>query len=48
LVRRLAGSACAARFYEKHGWRRLAQLNHEAYTPEGVFPLKVWRYEKRL
>jgi ribosomal protein S18 acetylase RimI-like enzyme len=38
----------AARFYEKHGWRRVGEMISQLDTPEGIFPLKVWRYEKRL
>lgn len=42
------GNDRATRFYEKHGWRRAGALDYEAYTSEGVFALKVWRYEKVL
>lgn len=51
---RLAWLACAigneraARFYEKHGWRRVGVVVSELDTPEGIFPLRVWRYEKDL
>lgn len=42
------GNERAARFYEKRGWRRAATIVDPLDTPEGVFPLEVWRYEKRL
>jgi GNAT superfamily N-acetyltransferase len=42
------GNHRAARFYEKHGWRRTGHVISELPTPEGVFPLEVWRYEKPL
>lgn len=42
------GNDRAARFYEKHGWRRVGTVIHEAETPDGPFPLEAWRYEKRL
>ena len=42
------GNERAARFYEKHGWRRAGIVVSELETPEGVFPLEVWRYEKQL
>ena len=51
---RVAWIACAidndraARFYEKHGWRRIGTEAHQADTPEGPFQLDVWRYEKPL
>lgn len=38
----------AARFYEKCGWRLAGNMISNLETPEGVFPLEVWRYEKRL
>lgn len=38
----------AARFYEKHGWRRITTVAHRLETPEGPFTLDVWRYEKPL
>ena len=40
------GNDRAARFYEKHGWRRIATMVSHLDTPDGVFPLEVWRYEK--
>ena len=42
------GNDRAARFYEKRGWRRVGKMINELETPEGIFPLEVWRYEKRL
>lgn len=42
------GNHRAARFYEKHGWRRAATVISQLETPDGIFPLDVWRYEKRL
>jgi len=51
---RIAWLACAigndraARFYEKHGWRRVGIVTNSPETPEGPFPMQVWRYEKAL
>jgi GNAT superfamily N-acetyltransferase len=42
------GNARAARFYEKHGWRRAGTVVSQLDTPDGRFPLEVWRYEKNL
>jgi GNAT superfamily N-acetyltransferase len=42
------GNDRAARFYEKCGWRRIGTMINPLDTPEGVLPLEVWRYEKRL
>lgn len=42
------GNDRAARFYEKHGWRRSATVVTPLETSDGPFPLEVWRYEKRL
>jgi ribosomal protein S18 acetylase RimI-like enzyme len=42
------GNERAARFYEKQGWRRVATMTNRLETPEGLFELEVWRYEKRL
>jgi GNAT superfamily N-acetyltransferase len=42
------GNHRAARFYEKHGWVRAGTMTSDLPTPEGVFSLEVWRYEKRL
>jgi ribosomal protein S18 acetylase RimI-like enzyme len=41
------GNERAARFYEKHAWRRAGTVMHEPDDSGGnVF--EVWRYEKRL
>jgi GNAT superfamily N-acetyltransferase len=42
------GNERAGRFYEKNGWRRAGNMINELETPEGLFPLEVWRYEKDL
>ena len=42
------GNDRAARFYEKHGWRRVGQIMSQVWAPEGEFVLEVWRYEKTL
>ena len=42
------GNTRAATFYEKHGWRRVGTMISQLPTPDGVFPLEVWRYEKDL
>jgi ribosomal protein S18 acetylase RimI-like enzyme len=42
------GNERAARFYEKHGWRRVGTVVSLLNTPDGIFPLDVWRYEKRV
>jgi GNAT superfamily N-acetyltransferase len=42
------GNDRAARFYEKCGWCRVGTMINHAETSQGVFPLEVWRYEKRL
>jgi len=42
------GNERAARFYEKWGWNRVRNVVSRLATPEGFFPLEVWRYEKRL
>jgi aclacinomycin oxidase len=42
------GNERAARFYEKCGWRRTATMINPLDTPDGLLPLEVWRYEKRL
>jgi ribosomal protein S18 acetylase RimI-like enzyme len=42
------GNERAARFYEKHGWRRVGTMVSRLTTPDGEFPLEVWRYEKAL
>lgn len=42
------GNTRAARFYEKSGWTLAREAVVPTETPAGPFPLKVWRYEKRL
>jgi GNAT superfamily N-acetyltransferase len=42
------GNDRAARFYEKSGWARNGTFVSKLETQEGVFPLEVWRYEKKL
>lgn len=42
------GNDRAARFYEKNGWRRIGNMVSRLETPNGEFPLEVWRYEKPL
>jgi ribosomal protein S18 acetylase RimI-like enzyme len=42
------GNERAARFYEKHGWINGGSIVSQLDTPNGIFPLVVWRYEKRL
>ncbi|CAN5133573.1 hypothetical protein BH10PSE3_BH10PSE3_21600 [soil metagenome] len=42
------GNARAARFYEKSGWTLARVETVPTQTSEGLFPLEVWRYEKRL
>lgn len=42
------GNERAARFYEKCGWRRVGTMINPLDTPDGVLPLEVWRYERRL
>jgi GNAT superfamily N-acetyltransferase len=42
------GNLRAARFYEKSGWVRVGTVTSRLATPEGIFPLNVWRYEKQL
>lgn len=39
------GNDRAAHFYTKAGWRRVGEMTSRLETPEGVFPLNVWRYE---
>jgi GNAT superfamily N-acetyltransferase len=40
------GNDRAARFYEKCGWCRAGTMISQLDTPNGTFPLEVWRYEK--
>ena len=42
------GNDNAARFYERRGWYRARIVVSVLDTPEGPFPLEVWRYEKKL
>lgn len=42
------GNERAAKFYEKNGWRRAGNMISQLPTPDGFFPLEVWRYEKRM
>jgi GNAT superfamily N-acetyltransferase len=42
------GNERAARFYERCGWRRTGTMLNNLETPNGEFPLEVWRYEKHL
>jgi len=42
------GNERAAKFYEKNGWRRVGNMISQLPTPDGLFPLEVWRYEKNL
>lgn len=42
------GNERAAKFYEKNGWLRAGFMTNKLPTPDGVFALEVWRYEKRL
>lgn len=42
------GNARAAKFYEKQGWCRVGRIMNRLTTPDGVFPLEAWRYEKTL
>jgi catechol 2,3-dioxygenase-like lactoylglutathione lyase family enzyme len=42
------GNDRAARFYEKSGWHRAGVVTSRLDTPDGVFALDVWRYEKNL
>ena len=42
------GNDRAARFYEKHGWRRTGVFVHHPETPDGKLTMEAWRYEKRL
>lgn len=39
------GNERAARFYDKSGWRREGVMTSRLPTPDGIFPLDVWRYE---
>lgn len=36
----------AARFYEKRGWVNARTQTNRLEVPEGVFEIRVWRFEK--
>jgi GNAT superfamily N-acetyltransferase len=42
------GNERAARFYEKHGWHRVATVAIQVEIRAGTLPLEVWRFEKPL
>ena len=42
------GNERAARFYAKHGWRRVGTMSNPLETPDGLVRLAVWRYEKQV
>jgi len=42
------GNERAAKFYERCGWNRVGTMINHLETPNGEFPLEVWRYEKSL
>jgi hypothetical protein len=42
------GNERAAKFYQKSGWHRTGIMTSKLPTPDGIFPLDVWRYEKDL
>lgn len=42
------GNDRAARFYEKHGWRRSGVIVQETSIEGGTFPIDVWRFERDL
>jgi GNAT superfamily N-acetyltransferase len=42
------GNDRAARFYEKHGWRRVGNMTSHLKTINGEMTLETWRYEKDL
>lgn len=42
------GNDRAARFYEKHGWVRGANVTVQLEIPGAIIPLAVWRYERQL
>lgn len=42
------GNERAAKFYEKNGWHRVGNMISQLPTPDGLFPLEVWHYEKDL
>lgn len=42
------GNERAARFYARQGWARMGNMINRLDTPDGVFDLEVWRYEKNV
>jgi GNAT superfamily N-acetyltransferase len=42
------GNDRAARFYEKCGWTRVRETLNRQETPQGVFEIRIWRYEKAV
>jgi GNAT superfamily N-acetyltransferase len=42
------GNERAGKFYGKHGWRLVGNMISQLPTPDGPFPLEVWRYEKDI
>jgi GNAT superfamily N-acetyltransferase len=42
------GNDRAARFYEKCGWHNARTTVNRLETPDGVFEIDIWRYEKRV
>jgi GNAT superfamily N-acetyltransferase len=42
------GNDRAARFYEKRGWVNARTQTSRLETPEGVFEIQVWRFEKTV
>jgi GNAT superfamily N-acetyltransferase len=42
------GNARAEAFYHRMGWRRSGEMISDLDTPDGIFRLRVWRYEKTL
>lgn len=42
------GNERAARFYTRQGWTRVGNMINRLDTPDGVFELEVWRYEKTV
>lgn len=41
------GNDRAARFYQKRGWVNACTQTNRLETPEGVFEIEVWRFEKQ-
>lgn len=42
------GNDRAARFYEKSGWRNAGRQMNALETPDGVFEIEHWRFEKQV